>query len=188
MKGIRLFVLTLLIACLFCALAVFAGAEGEGSFCPEGEHSFTEYVPSGDATCEDGGTMRAKCDKCNQIDVKKNENGALGHKWLDATCIMPRVCENCLMISGTANGHSYDNDCDTVCNECGNEREPTDHKDENKDGKCDSCNAELEDGEGDMTFGIIIGVISLVLSALILIVVLIIVIRKKGSVNKSEGV
>ena len=41
--------------------------------------------------------------------------------------------------------HAYDYDCDTTCNNCGEERTATaDHADANYDAKCDNCGADMD--------------------------------------------
>ncbi|MBO5280205.1 MAG: hypothetical protein J6B55_03170 [Clostridia bacterium] len=39
--------------------------------------------------------------------------------------------------------HSYDNNCDADCSVCGFARTVLDHKDEDENGKCDSCGADM---------------------------------------------
>lgn len=46
-----------------------------------GEHSFTDYIPNGDATCTADGTKTAKCDLCDVTDTQPDEGSALGHSW-----------------------------------------------------------------------------------------------------------
>ena len=52
--------------------------------------------------------------------------------------------------------HTYDNKCDTTCNTCNEEREVSEHKDFNKDGKCDHCGTQLEVKKDNTTRNIIL--------------------------------
>ncbi|MBQ9860074.1 MAG: hypothetical protein IJO76_05300, partial [Clostridia bacterium] len=52
-----------------------------------------------------------------------DQDGAVQHTWLEATCTEPKVCEYCGETEGEALGHNYSADCDTTCNACGDERE-----------------------------------------------------------------
>ena len=44
------------------------------------------------------------------------------HNYQDANCTTPQKCEACGETLGDALGHTYDNDCDTICNICNQER------------------------------------------------------------------
>ena len=44
-------------------------------------HSFTQYFPDGNATCEEDGTETAKCDRCDATDTRTDEGSAKGHNW-----------------------------------------------------------------------------------------------------------
>ncbi|MBO5983114.1 MAG: hypothetical protein J6Q06_04560, partial [Clostridia bacterium] len=96
-------------------------------------HSFTNYVSNGDATCTADGTETAKCDNCEAIDTRIDEDSmlehdmttktctsparcrvcgytdgtTLNHTWKSATCTTPRTCEVCRQKQGTALGHSF---------------------------------------------------------------------------------
>lgn len=49
---------------------------------PATGHSFTSYVPNGDATCAEDGTETASCDNgCGVEDTRVDEGSALGHDW-----------------------------------------------------------------------------------------------------------
>ena len=45
-------------------------------------HSFTQYFPDGNATCEEDGTETAKCDRCDATDTRTIEGSAKGHNWV----------------------------------------------------------------------------------------------------------
>ena len=87
------------------------------------EHSFTNYVSNGDATCEQDGTKTALCDGCNVTDTQPDENSALGHSFTKyvvinpATCTVDAIesakCDNCdvtdvRVVTGSAPGHQWD--------------------------------------------------------------------------------
>jgi hypothetical protein len=42
-------------------------------------HSFTNYIPDGNAICLEDGTKTAKCDNCEETDTVADEGSALGH-------------------------------------------------------------------------------------------------------------
>ena len=63
-------------------------------------HSFTQYVPNGDATCEADGTKTAQCDTCDTHDTLPDEGSALGHDWADATHDTPKTCRRCNATEG----------------------------------------------------------------------------------------
>ena len=44
-------------------------------------HSFTNYVPDGNATCLENGTETAKCDGCDKTDTREAQGGATGHQF-----------------------------------------------------------------------------------------------------------
>jgi len=106
---------------------------------PECEHSFTNYVSNGDATCTADGTKTAECDKgCGETDTVADTGSATGHSYTnyvaqnDATCTADgtkvAVCDNgcgatdTVTDAGTAKGHSYTNyvaQNDATCTEDG---------------------------------------------------------------------
>lgn len=49
----------------------------------------------------------------------------LGHTYQSATCSLPSTCSVCGQTTGSALGHSYKSDCDTVCDVCGESRTTT---------------------------------------------------------------
>ena len=44
------------------------------------------------------------------------------HDYEDATCTQPKICTICGQTEGDPLGHTYDNDCDDICNVCGETR------------------------------------------------------------------
>lgn len=84
------------------------------------------------------------------------------HLWIDATCTEPKTCTVCGAVDGTALRHSYSSSvltqaptCGTqgvktfTCDRCGDthtELVPAtaDHRDENKNGRCDVCNCLMQ--------------------------------------------
>ena len=109
-------------------------------------HSFTNYVPNGDATCLEDGTKTAKCDRCDVTDTIADKGSALGHSFTnyvsnnDATCTEDGTktakCDRCdvtetISDEGSALGHSFTNyvsNNDATCTEDGT-----------KTAKCDRC-------------------------------------------------
>ena len=60
------------------------------------EHSFTDYVHDGNATCTEDGTKTAYCDNgCGDFHVLPNTGFAPGHDWVEATTEAPKTCKNC---------------------------------------------------------------------------------------------
>ncbi len=46
------------------------------------------------------------------------KEGTVAHSWKAATCTAPKTCSVCGKTEGNANGHKFDNACDTTCNNC----------------------------------------------------------------------
>ena len=64
---------------------------------------------------------------------------ACDHVYSDATCAEPKTCTLCGVKVGEALGHTYDHDCDTACNRCGDVR-ATEHTYDNAcDADCNVC-------------------------------------------------
>ena len=97
------------------------------------QHSFTNYIPNGDATCTTDGTKTAKCDKCGQTDTVIDVGSALGHdivtdEAVSATCTGAGLtegshCSRCGTVLKAqaeipALGHDYKNG---TCTRCGDE-------------------------------------------------------------------
>ena len=97
------------------------------------QHSFTNYVSNGDATCTTDGTKTAKCDKCGQTDTVIDVGSALGHdivtdEAVSATCTETGLtegshCSRCGAVLKAqaeipALGHDYKNG---TCTRCGDE-------------------------------------------------------------------
>lgn len=63
-----------------CSVCGYEISQGESV--PATGHSFTSYVPNGDATCTEDGTETASCDNgCGAEDMRVDEGSALGHDW-----------------------------------------------------------------------------------------------------------
>lgn len=63
-----------------CSVCGYEMSQGESV--PATGHSFTSYVPNGDATCTEDGTETASCDNgCGAEDTRVDEGSALGHDW-----------------------------------------------------------------------------------------------------------
>ena len=58
-------------------------------------HSFTNYISDGNATCTEDGTKTAKCDHCDLTDTIPDVGSALGHAWGNWIVIQePTTTEN----------------------------------------------------------------------------------------------
>lgn len=63
-----------------CSVCGYEISQGEAV--PATGHSFTSYVPNGDASCTADGTETASCDNgCGAEDTRVEEGSALGHDW-----------------------------------------------------------------------------------------------------------
>lgn len=63
-----------------CSVCGYEISQGEAV--PATGHSFTSYVPNGDAACTADGTETASCDNgCGAEDTRVEEGSALGHDW-----------------------------------------------------------------------------------------------------------
>ena len=93
---------------------------------PEHQHSWSNATCTSPSTCVCG----------------KTYGNALGHNWVDATCLVAKYCATCKITSGNALGHSY---LSGTCSSCGsvdpNYSSTDSHKhiDTNNDNKCDNC-------------------------------------------------
>ncbi len=72
------------------------------------EHTTLTYTDNGD-----GSTHKVTCSKCGEVTVENEE-----HTYTDGTCVCGAVEDGC----ATGN-HTYTNDADAICNECGERRE-----------------------------------------------------------------
>ncbi len=125
-----------------------------------GEHT---YDDDQDADCNVCGQWRevepsvpvipdAPCEHPNKLEPTCAEDGycpdcgvtfaALGHDWIPATCLRQETCGICGETRGELAEHTYDNDCDAICNveECGYNREIAGHI--WNEGVCSVCGAE----------------------------------------------
>ena len=77
------------------------------------------------------------CDKdCNECGATRTP---AAHAYVNAC---DKDCNVCGAVRTPA-AHVYDNACDADCSVCGFARTVLDHKDENENGKCDSCGADI---------------------------------------------
>ena len=74
-----------------------------------------------DATCTTDGYIKYACD-CG-LGEYIEPILAKGHTWDDATCTTPKTCSVCGATEGEALDHTYANDFDTNCDNCGAIRE-----------------------------------------------------------------
>ena len=94
------------------------------------------------ATCvKEGSKEHYKCSRCDKVFTLSGSD----YVEVDpASLVLSKVV------------HTYDNKCDTTCNTCNEEREVSEHKDFNKDGKCDHCGTQLEVKKDNTTRNIIL--------------------------------
>lgn len=91
-------------------------------------HSFSQVTCTENSVCSCGeineialghNWIEATCVDPKKCSVcGKSEGSAIGHNWIDATCIEAKKCSVCEEIEGTANGHNYS---DGFCYVCGAE-------------------------------------------------------------------
>ena len=109
------------------------GEQYEDSYVSALDHSFTNYIPDGNATCMQDGTKTAKCDRCDETDTVADIGSAKGHNYSDtwtidkeATCtetgIKSRHCTECEAKTEETeiptSAHDYK---DEICSVCGAE-------------------------------------------------------------------
>ena len=99
------------------------------------EHTYTDYVSNNDATCTEDGTKTGTC-VCGEKNTIADEGSALGHKEETVVGKAPTCTE-----TGLTDGKK--------CSVCGvttveqSEIPANDHKDDDKNYKCDVCEANL---------------------------------------------
>ena len=107
-------------------------------------HNWDEGVITTDPTCTEKGERTYTCTFDSKHTYIEKIN-ATGHDMASADCKNPSICKNdCGYTEGEALGHSYDNACDDTCNSCGEIRTPDTHVDQDKNGKCDHCDAPVK--------------------------------------------
>ena len=121
------------------------GEQYEDSYVSALDHSFTNYVSDGNATCTKDGTKTAKCDRCDETKTMADEGSAKGHKPSDYISDKEPTCteagskhKECTVCGETletvelpALDHSFTNyvsDGNATCT-----------KDGTKTAKCDRC-------------------------------------------------
>ena len=113
------------------------GEQYEDSYVSALDHSFTNYVPDGNATCTKDGTKTAKCDRCDETKTIADEGSAKGHKPSDYISDKEPTCteagskhKECTVCGETletaevpAKGHDYSTewtiDKEATCTETG---------------------------------------------------------------------
>lgn len=82
---------------------------------PEPTQCVHDYILSGEqaVTCDTDGFSTYTCDKCG--DSYQQTVAAPGHQYAPATCLSPKVCEECGQTDGDPLGHSY---TDGYCVRC----------------------------------------------------------------------
>ena len=99
------------------------------------EHSFTNYVSDGDATCTEDGHKTAQCDNCEATDTKVDEGSKLNHKYDNGVETIAPTCTEKGLKTFT---------CQNDANHTYTEEIPANgHKDDDKNYKCDICEANL---------------------------------------------
>ena len=100
------------------------------------DHSFTNYVSDGNATCTEDGTKTAKCDRCEVTDTVTDTDSALGHSHSDVVTQPTCQTQGYTTHTCSACGDSYVDDY----------VEPVDHKYEtyigNDDATCQKNETE----------------------------------------------
>ena len=120
----------------YTTITVEATCTEDGSVtksCPCGYSSFTIIHASNHkpilvnhkaATCtEDGYTGDTVCEACAEVFEQGSVIVCSGHSGGTATCENPAQCEKCSEYYGEVLPHTYSNDADANCNECGFERQ-----------------------------------------------------------------
>ena len=94
---------------------------------PAKNHSFTNYISNGDASCEADGTKTAKCDRCDTTDTQIDEGTAKGHDygnvWMSDANSHWHVCANGCNVKGDESAHTPNIDSATeteakICTVC----------------------------------------------------------------------
>ena len=94
-------------------------------------HSFTQYFPDGNATCEEDGTETAKCDRCDATDTRTDEGSAKDHNWVSH--------------------YSYDETSHWItCSRCDSKKDEGEHTFEN--GFCTVCQMADPDAMEGLVF------------------------------------
>lgn len=113
----RLNILLLLFGCLFLCSCVC-------------DHDWLE-ISRTEPGCAENGIVRFACSECDETDeetipatgkhkwvdascdipkhcseCETQEGSAIGHSWVDATCVTPKVCRVCAAVEGEALGHT----------------------------------------------------------------------------------
>lgn len=80
-------------------------------------------VPAIAASCtEPGLTEGVYCAICGQTLTLQQTVPATGHNWTKATCAAPKTCLTCNRQEGTTLPHTYRDEWDTTCEDCGHIR------------------------------------------------------------------
>ena len=130
------------------------GEQYEDSYVSALDHSFTNYLSDGNATCTKDGTKTAKCDRCDETKTIADEGSAKGHKPSDYISNKEPTCtekgskhKECTVCGETletvevpAKGHDYSTewtvDKEATCSETGI-----------KSHHCTRCDAKTDETE-----------------------------------------
>lgn len=66
------------------------------------DHTFTDYIPNGDATCTENGSETAKCEYCDATNIRTIPDSALEHDWGEPVWNWSQdgtACHRCLLLS-----------------------------------------------------------------------------------------
>ena len=130
------------------------GEQYEDSYVSALDHSFTNYVSDGNATCTKDGTKTAKCDRCDETKTIADEGSAKGHKPSDYISDKEPTCteagskhKECTVCGETletvevpAKGHDYST-------EWAVDKEATCQKTGIKSHHCTRCDAKTDETE-----------------------------------------
>ncbi len=130
------------------------GEQYEDSYVSALDHSFTNYVLDGNATCTKDGTKTAKCDRCDETKTIADEGSAKGHKPSDYISDKEPTCteagskhKECTVCGETletaevpAKGHDYSTEWTT-------DKEATCTKTGIKSHHCTRCEAKTDETE-----------------------------------------
>ena len=111
-------------------------------------HIAGDWVVKFEATCTKEGSREKSCVVCSEL-MQQETIPATGHvpQEDDGNCSTEVRCSICLEIVVLAQNHVFDNDNDATCNNngCGYTREVAtcSHQDDDVDGYCDICQADL---------------------------------------------
>lgn len=146
----------------YTTITVNATCTEDGSItktCPCGYSSFTIIhaashkpivINKHDATCTtDGYTGDTICEACKEVFEQGVIIECLGHIGGTSTCSKQALCERCNQYYGETLPHSYTNNWDTICNECGYELNSDSTENESQDNVQNSVQDNIQNNVQD---------------------------------------